>query len=91
MTGRGGSRPVGSSCGEATNGFLSERATIQPCPTVWELLICTTTGWAHNDRQCVRDLKPARCMRGIADLPPGWAAGREAVGAAWHRYESETE
>ena len=55
--------------------------------------VCGTTDRTEDGRVISMGtaLKFDPTLRGIADLPPGWAAGREAVGAAWHRYESETE
>lgn len=34
-------------------------------------------------------LKLDSSLREIADLPPGWGAWRESVGAPWHRYKSD--
>lgn len=49
--------------------------------------VCGTTNDVKDGRVIgmreVLELDPT--LRTIADLPPGWSAWRESVGAAWHR------
>lgn len=55
--------------------------------------VCGTTDWADDGRVITMGtaLKLDPTLRGIADLPPGWAAWRDEVGGVWHRHERETE
>ena len=53
--------------------------------------VCGTTVAAEDIRLIAMDealaLDPT--LRNIRDLPPGWTAWREAVGAPWHRRRDE--
>jgi hypothetical protein len=53
--------------------------------------VCGTTDKTEDGRVIGMGtaLKLDPTLRTIADLPPGWAARRETVGGAWHRYENE--
>jgi hypothetical protein len=53
--------------------------------------VCGTTDKTDDGRVIGMGtaLKLDPTLRTIADLPPGWAAPREAVGGAWHRYGNE--
>ncbi len=53
--------------------------------------VCGTTDATEDGRVIAMDealhLDPT--LRSIADLPPGWTAWREQVGAPWRRYRDE--
>jgi hypothetical protein len=53
--------------------------------------VCGTTDTTEDGRviamQEALELDPT--LRSIADLPPGWTAWREQVGAPWHRSRDE--
>jgi hypothetical protein len=55
--------------------------------------VCGTTNDVKDGRVigmgCAVELDPT--LRTIADLPPGWNAWRESVGAAWHREKDDED
>jgi hypothetical protein len=53
--------------------------------------VCGTTGKTEDGRVIgmAEALKLDPTLRTISDLPPGWTAWREAVGASWNRVENE--
>jgi hypothetical protein len=53
--------------------------------------VCGTTDATEDGRVIAMEeaLQIDPTLRTIADLPPGWTAWREAVGAPWHRSPDE--
>jgi hypothetical protein len=53
--------------------------------------VCGTTDATEDGRVIAMEeaLEIDPTLREIADLPPGWTAWRDSVGAVWHRYRDE--
>lgn len=53
--------------------------------------VCGTTDATDDGRVIAMEeaLRIDPTLRTIADLPPGWTAWRERVGADWHRVRNE--
>jgi hypothetical protein len=56
----------------------------------WAFL-CGTSDATQDGRVIAkaRALQLDPTLRTIAELPPGWTAWREHVGATWHRFQNE--
>lgn len=75
-----------------TNGRPILRVTHYADDEDWAF-VCGTTDAIEDGRvvamESVLELDPT--LRTIADLPPGWSAWRERVGALWHRCRDGSE
>jgi hypothetical protein len=75
-----------------TEGFPILRVTHYADDEDWAF-VCGTTNATEDGRvvamESVLELDPT--LRTIADLPAGWSAWRERVGAPWHRYRHDGE
>lgn len=73
-----------------TDGLPILRVTHYSDDHAWAF-VCGTTDAIEDGRVIGMEtaLKLDPTLSTIANLPPGWGAWREYVGAPWHRYENE--
>lgn len=74
-----------------TDGLPILRVTHYSDDHDWAFVCGTTDAWDEDGRviAMATALKLDPTLRSIADLPPGWSAWREHLGAPWNRYENE--